>query len=226
MKKKVIIAIVAVLVAAALSVSLWFVFSGLGEKNKSEKPNMTGVWTIAAMYTDNTPQYIDNQYIVFTDSVLNMYKDSAVFANSTYHIDDALNLVAEDISRKYVCSVQSTNCIRLYETTSQYLLLIRNNDEDLSNDNVTTENLQGKWNIALKGNQVNNGETLEFTGNRLNYYKADQNTPFASADIQISSDSTITAPTLNLTFKCYQVSDSQVVMIENTGYVWEIHKDS
>ncbi len=226
MKKKVLIAVCAVFVVLALVVSGWFIFSGLGEKPEADLPDMTGTWIVAAESTNEVVQFFEEQYIVFGDSEVTMYKNGEEFVNSKYTIDDALNLNLPDISGKYFMECKTENCVRLYENAAKYMILVKASAQEMSREKVTLDDLAGKWDVVLKGDQVNNGEILEIEGTHLDYYKAGEAQPFASPEVTMSEDSVLTAQGMNLTLVCYKVSDDVVIMIEGDGNTWEIHKAS
>lgn len=219
-KKNLLIAICAVVVVAALVVAAIFVFGGKDNVPTVQKPALSGTWVVAANYVNDVPVFVDSQFMVFTQEHVTVYQGDTVYAESNYTINDALQLQAPDISRTYKVAVKSDNCVRLYENTTSYMLLIRSSDR--SAHPVTVDALSGKWNISLKGDVANGGESMEFNATSLNYYKAGSATPitvdFAVADGLVSIDA------LGLKMRGYVVSDNCVILVEEGGTLWELTK--
>ena len=232
MKKRSVFLIVgSILVVAAIAASLIFVFSGNDENGgditdpPAKELRLNGTWLVVANYVNDAPVFIDNQFMIFTDTEAAMYKDTTgeAYAKSSYTVDDANQLILSDLSRQYKIAQKSDNCIRLYDGTDTYMLLIRNSSADRKAEAVDAALLAGKWNISMKGEDLNNGEALEFENATLKYYKAGSATPAATADFTIESN-LLTAASLNMKMRCYKVSDFCVILLEETGIVWELTK--
>jgi len=72
MKKKVIIGVVAAVVAIAIAVMLVFVFSG---KNAENAFDLSGVWKVAANVNDGVVAIPQNEYMVFSHEEASDYRD-------------------------------------------------------------------------------------------------------------------------------------------------------
>lgn len=227
-KRSVFMIVGGILVAIALVVSLVFVFNGT-EDNSGDIGQtplvLPGTWHLVANFTNDAPIFVENQYIIFTDSAVQMYKDATgePYATSSYTLNDANQLTLSDIGREYKLAVKTANCIRLYDGTENYMLLIRNNSDDRTREDVTAEKLAGKWNVTLKAEDKNNGEALEFEGAALKYYKPGNTTPAATVDFSVENN-TLTASALGLIMRCYKVNDMVIIFVDQNGIVWELTK--
>lgn len=225
MKKTLFYVLGAIIVVAALATSLVFVFGGDDGKENISIPDLTGNWVVVASYTNDMPTFTENQYMVFKDGMASVYRDNteAAYATSTYSINEAAQLLLPDISREYKVDKKTDYCVRLYESATQYLLLIKNNSDDLALAAYSEESLNNKWNVAMKGDQFNNGESLVFSDGKLHYYKAGALEPAAVADF-VLENGVIKAPSLGMEMKCYATSDNTFALVEQSGIVWELTK--
>ncbi len=225
MKKPVLFVLCAIVVVIALVVSILFVWGGKEDQNAPQLPDLTGYWTVAAVYANDTPTFVDNQFMTFQNGTASMYKDTIdqAYATSTYTVNEAAQLLLPDISREYKIDKKTDRCVRLYESPTQYMLLIKNKADSLTPAACTAEDLNGKWNVAMKGDQFNNGEVLEFTEGNLRYYKQGASEPFATAAFVLENGS-IRAESLGMQMKCYATSDQSFALIEQSGIVWELVK--
>lgn len=224
MKKNVIISICAVVVVAAIALALIFVFGGQEQTPKTEKPDLSGTWVVVATYNNDTPVFSQAQYMVFTaDSAAVYVSDTETpYARSSYTINEANQLLLPDISREYKVAQKTDNCVRLYESATTYMLLVRNAQDACAATPVTAEALSGKWNVTMKGDLMNGGEALEFSGDTLNYYKAGAADPITTT-YAISDAGVLTAESLGLTMYCCASKDA-MVFVEQGGIVWELKK--
>lgn len=228
-KKTLILIICAVFVVVALAVSLIFIFSGdteQPEQNGADKAvSLSGTWLVVANYVNDSPVFTDGQFMIFTDTTAAMYKDatSDAFAQSSYTINEVNQLILSDISREYKIDKKTDNCIRLYESTSTYMLLIRNSKDERVIEAPTVDFLGGKWNVTLKGDVRNNGEVMEFEGSTLKYYKDASAAPTATADYTLNGNA-LSVSALGLNMRCYKVSANTIVFVEDGGIVWELSK--
>lgn len=228
MKKSILYTICGVAVVAAIVATLIFIFVSINKKPDAEKPNLIGTWTVAAIYENDKPIFTDKQYMVFSKDNAAMYKDgnSEPFASSSYSINKANKLLLPDISHKYKVDKKTDNCIRLYETATKYMLLVRNSTAAPAKTPVRVADFEGKWNVIMKGDLLNSGERFEFSKTSLKYYKADSNKPFAATTFYVTEGFIFNAQNLGLTMRCYPISSSDTfVLIEDSGTVWEIKKE-
>ncbi len=227
MKKKIIYGICAAVVVVAVALCLIFVFSGNIEVAK-QAPNFEGTWMICANYTSEVPAFNENQFIVFKNETVKIYKDDLKnpYATSKYIIDDANNLVLSDIDRKYLIDKKTDNCIRLYENAESFMLIVKNNSPELAVAGCTANDFKGSWNVVMKGSEINMGDSLAFAEDSLEYYRASApDSPATTSTYNVSDDSILTAQEAGLSLKCYKAADGHIVMLDkNTSNAWEIAK--
>lgn len=230
MKKKSILFILCmVIVVIASVISLNFVFGGKKENDSESNANtadsLVGTWIIAANYMNDKPNFNENQFVEFSNDKVFMYKDdlSSPYVESVYDLDSSNQLNLSDISSNYIVALKTNNCIRLYDTKDSYMLLIRNNVKDIEKTLVTEDDLQGKWNIVLKAETINNGEVMVFNGDNLDYYKDAAEQPVASTKF-VMKDGMLVADSLGMMLKCYKTGDNHMIFVDQDGIVWELSK--
>lgn len=221
MKKTILITSGIIFVVVALVVAIAFAFGGNKEDLPENDPiSLEGTWVVAANCANGTTTFVQNQTMTFTKDQAAMYKDNgeAPYASSTYSINESKQLLLPDISREYKIDLKSNNIVCLYDTTTSYMILVKNGNA------VTTDALKGKWNVNIKGDQINNGDALEFTDAALNYYKANSATPAATSSFEFSNEGVLIAKELGLDLRCYLVNESTLILIEQSGVIWELSK--
>ena len=225
-KQKILCILGAIVVIAALSAALIFVFGGDGSQQKAEPINLKGTWIIAGEYNNDVPVFVNNQYMVFSDDSVSVYKDDTVkpYAVSSYSINAANQIKLPDISREYKVEKKTENCYRLYESATKYMLLIKNSGDDLAEIVVNSSMLAGKWNVTMKGDQLNNGESLNFVNDTLEYFKTPGETPSVTANYIVSDGNVISADSINMKMRCFFVGEKNVIFVEDSGIVWELSK--
>lgn len=206
--------------------ALIFVFGGDNDQPKAEQISLNGTWIIAAEYNNDVPVFVNDQYMVFSNDSVSVYKDDTQkpYAVSSYSINAANQIMLPDISREYKVEKKTEYCYRLYESATKYILLIKNGSDDLVETAVDTSALSGKWNVIMKGDQLNNGESLKFSNDTIEYFKTPGETPTVTANYTISNGNMISADTINLELECFLVSENTMLFVENSGIVWELSK--
>lgn len=221
MKKKVLFISLAVIVFAAIVAMIAFVLSGNDDPgNEPYAFNISGTWAVVANVDNGSPLFIDGQFMTFSADSASSYKDGSKepFVTSSYTIvGNTLKL--SDISREYTFTVDTQNYIRLYESPTKWMILVRYPNSDLSDVELTS--ILGKWNVLYKANGPTS-DFLEFTENTLCYYSNGATDPSVTSPYSWNNGS-IFADKLNKEFQCHVVSESVIVFIEkDTGYVWEL----
>lgn len=227
-KPNIILIICAVAVAAVLIALGIFLFSGkdqLASPENTDTVSLSGTWVIVANYTNDSPVFVDGQFITFTDNSVSMYKDATddAYATSSYTVNEANQLQLPDISRTYQVDQKTENCVRLYDSSTTYMLLIRNSTDSREVSLLDTDLLAGKWNVTLKGDILNNGEALEFEGTSLKYYKDASAEPFTTADF-VLQDNNLAIAALGLNMKCFKITNEMIIFVEDSGIVWQLEK--
>ena len=225
-KQKILCVSSALVVLVALVAALIFIFSGNDVQPQTESISLNGTWIVAGEYNNDVPTFADNQYMVFSDDSASVYKDDTEkpYAVSSYSIDVANQMVLTDISREYKVEKKTDHCYRLYETATKYMLLIKNGSDDLAETVVDASMLAGKWTVTMKGDQLNNGESLNFVNDTIEYFKTPGETPAVTASYTISDDNIISADSINLKMECFFISEETMLFIEDDGIVWELSK--
>ena len=227
-KKSVIISVCAIAVIIAFAFAISFVFSDNGktpEDNVGNSISIEGTWIVVANYTNDIPVFVENQFMNFNENEASMYKDNSdtPFAKSVYEITASNQLILSDISHEYKVAPKTDNCVRLYDTATTYMLLVRNSTPENKTSLVTESFLQGKWNVVLKGESLNNGEVLSFENNHLEYFKNSDDKPFAASDL-IVKDNFISIDSLGLKMRCFINDENNIIFVEESGVVWELAK--
>lgn len=233
MKKKNLLFIAGgIFIAVALTAMLLFVFSGDdNEVPEAVSIKLDGAWKVVAYIQAGATSIPDQEYFVFTGETANAYRNdkSTPYATSTYTFTAAtypnweLNL--SDISRKYTVSVITDNYIRLYESSSVYLELIRYANEDLSDLVFAEDVVVGKWDVAYRNtSEVITDEKLHFHDGILDDYRNANIEPVASVPYYWDEDGYICVDALGAKMQCYPRSEDVIIFVEaGTGYVWELH---
>lgn len=227
-KKSVIISVGAIVVIIAFALAISFVFSDNGkmpEDNVGNSFSIEGMWVVVANYTNDIPVFVENQFMNFNENEASMYKDNSdtPFAKSIYEINASNQLILSDISREYKVAPKTDNCVRFYDTATTYMLLVRNSTPENKTSLVTESFLQGKWNVVLKGESLNNGEVLSFENNHLEYFKNSDDKPFAASDF-IVKDNFISIDSLGLNMRCFINDENNIIFVEESGVVWGLAK--
>lgn len=232
MNKKLLFVAVGIFVAVALAAMLLFVFSGDDHgQPEAAGTKLDGAWKIVAHIHNGTTSIPDQEYFVFTGETAKVYRDnrSDPYAASTYtftaatYPDWELNL--PDISRKYSVSVITDHYIRLYESSSVYLELIRYANENLSDLVFSEDVVMGEWNVAYRNtSEVIADEKLHFHDGILDDYRNGSTEPVASVPYYWDENGNICVDTLGVRMQCYPLSEEVIILVEaGTGYVWELH---
>ena len=226
MKKIITYSLCTLFVLSALIASLIFILSGNTKNISKEKLDIAGNWVVGAIYENDVPTFTDNCFAVFSAESIAFYKENSKspYVVSKYTLNDNKELNLTDISKLYKVVVNTENCIRLYENNTVYMLLIKNQSSELKPTPCTTDILNGKWEIKMKGDQFNSGELLDFNENIMSYYKDATTAPIATTSYTLSDDGILCAQDLHILMRCFVISDSTIIFIEENGVVWETTK--
>lgn len=232
MKKKNLLFIAGgIFIAVALAAMLLLVFSG-GENGEPEAVSikLDGAWKVVAYIQAGTTNIPEQEYFVFSGDTANAYRNdkanpyatSAYTFTATTYPNWELNL--SDISRKYTVSVITDNYIRLYESSSVYLELIRYANEDLSDLDFSEDVVVGKWDVAYRNtSEAIADEKLNFHDGILDDYRNGSTEPVASVPYYWDENNYICVDALGVKMQCYPLSEDVIIFVEvDTGYVWEL----
>lgn len=230
MKKNLIYIICGVVVVALLAAMLIFIFSGDDSSSQGENAavNFEGTWEVAAVVQNETPTFVDKEFMVFTADKAESFKDgkTEAFASSAYEIS-ANKLVLPDISREYIIDKKSDNIIRLYETTDKYLLLIKYPNSDMTDVEIKEDAIIGKWNVKYKSayDQQYVKEELVFTSDKLELYREGSSEPAVSAPYVWQDGIYIFAEALGTNFEYHFISENKMIFIDTKSMaVWELDR--
>ncbi len=226
MKRKILFITGTVIALIAIAIMLAFAFGGKDEPVPQPEPNnLAGTWEVVEIIDNDKPMFLDGQFMTFTESEAKSYKDGSKepFATSSYKLTGN-TLKLPDIGREYTVTIDTENYIRLYESPTRWMVLIRYPNSDLSPVAPDRDNLKGKWNVLYKASGPVS-EVLEFTDDTLNDYRNGATTPDASSPYSWKNDNTIFAERWNKEFEYHYVSESVIMFIEvDTGYIWELER--
>ena len=223
MKKNFLTLFCCIFVLVSIIVALIFAF---GETEQLPSENHTvalkGEWIIAASYNNDIYTPISNQFAKFSENEVSITEGTNQ-KTTRYTINEMNELVLND-GKTYKISPKTQNCIRLYDSQSTCLLLVKNSNNAEKPQSVTLDLLEGKWNVVLKGSEINNGDILIFEENLIKYLKNGSDTPVAQSTVTIEGN-VLSAETMNITMSCYISDSNTIILIENNGNVWEITRN-
>lgn len=229
MKKKVVVIACGVVIVAAIAAMLIFAFGG-----KNDVPavtvNMEGTWKVVSYINNGNATIVDSEYMVFTADSVRDYRDGEAepFVTSKYTIDKNLLLQLTDISRKYTVEKRTENHIRLYESNEIYMELIRYQNADMSELDVDTNILNGKWNVVYRNTAtVYAGEYLLFENGMISRYSAGASESVATSNFTWENGNHLICEAWGKDMVLYPISKDTVILVEintDVGYVWELQK--
>lgn len=224
-KKSIMIIVVSALVCITIAALLIFVFSG--ESNDNVKTiELNGTWKVVAHFTNETPQLSENEYVTFTDDRAVARKDGATIADSAYTLTGGRKLELSDISRQYTLERRTDNYIRLYETESTYMDLVRYPNDDLSVSPIDKSKLYYKWKVAYRNTaELIVNEIIAFAEDKIEDYRNNSVDPVAVSNYTWSQSDCIFAETWKVEYRLILFSDDVIFFVETqSGFVWELNR--
>lgn len=225
MKKKIIYVVCGIVLIMVLSALILFAFSG-NNALINKIIDVEGTWRVVTYINNDTVTLIENEYMVFSDGQANVYCDGnkEPYASSKFTFDSSLINLPE-ISRKYTVDARSKNHLRLYENADTYLYLIRYPNKDMSNLEIDTSIVSGRWDVVYRDSDTNYaGEYLVFDNGMMHDYHEESKEPKATMDY-VWNENQIMLSTINKTMTLHIISDTEIAFIEtDTGYIWELKK--
>ena len=229
MKKKIPYIVCGIIVLVAITAMIIFVLSGKDEVS-TETVDLQGMWKVAVYVNNGTPTIIDNEYMQFDENSVRDYRDNAEapYAESSYTLDEGLQLSLPDISRNYSVEKFTENYVRLYESQDVYMELIRYKNEDMSPLEVDTAKFEGKWNITYRNTaNVYAGSYMVFENGTAAQYSAGSSEPVATSSFSWQNGNHLIVDGWAKEMVLYPVSDSTIIMVElatETGFIWEFER--
>ena len=220
MKKNLLTLFCCIFVFISTVVALMFVFCAEKQPvTENYASVLKGDWIIAGSYNNNTYTPVGDQFAQFSENEVSITEGTKQ-KTTRYTVNEENELILNDNSNVYKISPKTENCICLFDSQTTGLLLVRSNNIQ-DPQYVTSEFLVGKWNVVLKGSDLNNGDVLVFEENSMQYFKSNSDTPIAQSNIVIENN-ILSAKSINMTMNCYKSDDNTMILIENNGNVWEI----
>lgn len=181
--------------------------------------NYVGNWKVLS----HGGKVVDDEYITFDEKNMTDYISSEVYMSSTYNVDkDKLTL--NDMSLSFKTNSKTDNYLTLIEDgTGNEWKLIRTAQGIKNNQAVDKEYLLGTWNVILHGGETTVEEEMKFEESKLTDIQKGK--VYMECDYQWVDEYTLFVDKLNLTFKVYPISKTEMMMCEQeTGYIWEFKK--
>ena len=230
MKKKQLYLIAGIVAAVALAVVLTVClvnyFAG-----QTEPPLLHGTWKVFIEVSEDRIKRPKNGFFVFNAEKATEYRDGEssafVVSDYTYTEPETGNPVLEmfAFSEVYEVEIITENYIRLYTSETSYKALIRYGDEERKALTVSTDTIQGAWNVFYReGDKLDRELKLVFTSTGLIHNLEEENGSILDS-ISWDTDSNLCITAMNLKFACYPLSEEVLILVElNTDSVWELHK--
>lgn len=229
MKSKVPFIVCGVVVIIAIVAMVVFIFSGSNEV-AVEPVNIEGTWKVAVYVNNGTTSIIDNEYMVFDEENASDYRDNMTepYVTSSYTIDSSLMLALPDISRNYSIEKYTENYIRLYESQSVYMELIRYGNADISPLDIDPAAFEGKWNIVYRNtSNVYAGDYMVFENGTAAQYSAGASEPVATSSFSWQDGNHLVVDGWSKELVLYPLSDNTIIMVElatESGFIWEFQR--
>lgn len=224
MKKKIALTVSGVVVIAAIAAMLVFVLTGKDDL-KVELPNLIGTWKVAVSVNSGKAVLVDNDYMVFNDKSVSVYREGSVYAESSYTLDETLSLDLKDISRKYTLNKFTDNYIVLYESKDVYMELIRYANADMSECVIESSLITDRWDVAFrKSDVVIAEEYLVFDNGIMADYRNGSLTPVMELEY-VWDGNRLCVKKLGKEWVLNPIADNVIALIEtDTCLIWELHK--
>lgn len=229
MKKKAPFIVCGVVILLVVVAMIVFIFSGSNDV-AVEPANIEGIWKVAVYVNNGAVSIIDNEYMVFDEESVSDYRDNTTepYATSNYTIDSSLQLALPDISRNYSIEKYTENYIRLYESQSVYMELIRYGNMDMSPLDVDSTAFEGKWNIVYRNTaNVYAGDYMIFENGIASHYSAGSSEPLAISSFSWQNDNHLLVDGWSKELVLYPLSNDTVIMVElatESGFIWEFQR--
>lgn len=236
-RKNCSIVIGAVLASAVLVCMILFVFAGDNSDagDTTVIPDLTGTWKVAAYVQSGSTVLPEKEFFVFSETKADAFRDNTqkAYASSSFTIENETTygeyeLNFPDIGRKYHMTAVTDNYVRLYESRSVYMELIRYANNDMSDNIISRDIVEDQWIVKYR----NAGEDLWeekllFVDGILHDYRNGNADPVASVPYYWNDEGHICVDALSAEMVFCPLSENIIMLIEvDTGDIWEIHKDS
>lgn len=225
-KKSILIAAIAFVIVAIVALVVFAFSNNLADDMKTV--DLTGTWKVAVYFSNGMPTRSENEFFTFTEDRASAHKDGRTIATSKYTLTDGSNLDLPEISRKYSIEIRTENYIRLYESASAYIELIRYPNDDMREIATDISKIYGKWNVVFRnaGEPIAD-EVLVFTEDTIEDYRNGSTDPVSTSRYSWTSKNCLLADKWVTEFELTQFSDDAIFFIETeSGLIWELHRAS
>lgn len=215
--KKLWLAVGGAVIIVAIALVLFFTLFYRGD-NATNSIELNGSWLVY-QYGENK---IDDEFLVFEGNTVKDYRNSEVFATSTFtYSNDKLDM--PDISKEFAVSVKSDNFIVLIQPDTVEWKLARVSNEASSIAGLTAEELVGEYDVVMVAGEKRTGETMTFTPDSFSDVR-DGNAYLSCKYYLDNNGHLLHASEIQKDFFVY-VNGKNLILIDCTDrYVWELIK--
>lgn len=203
----------------ALVAALVLVLILLNPKDTPKQPlELKGSWLI---YQHGELKTV-GEVMAFDGEKVTLYKNGEKYASSAYTFaDDRLTMT--DIAKEFAVAVKTDNVVVLIEPDTVEWKIARISDSAESITPLTTDNLQGTYDVIAVAAEKRSGETMTFTSSVMTDERDGQT--FLASDFTLESDAHLLhAVTVKKDYYVYS-NGSHLIMIDAADlYVWELEK--
>ncbi|MBQ3544407.1 MAG: hypothetical protein IJA34_05400 [Lachnospiraceae bacterium] len=229
MRKKFGIVACCTFIVVSVTAMLIFIFSGNKIIEGDSGISLKGTWKVVSVVDNNTVSLPENNYIIFENENAIVYrgKTDSPFAKSEYTIDKNLNLKLSELSRQYAVRKLSNNIIRLYESKTIYMNLIKYSGVNMADIPFDVANINGRWNVVYRNtDEIIHNEYLVFKEERIYDYRNGSEEPISSSEYSIKNGKHLIAKSWSKDMILTPLSENRIILVEtDTGYVWELEKN-
>lgn len=221
-----------VVIVVAIAALLIFALSGQAPAQEPVELNITGAWKVVSYIANGSVTLFDDQYMVFTETTASVFRTDLVHpaATGSYTLTDGAyprkTLSVPDLGKIYTVEIVTDNIIRLCESPTAYMDLVRYPNVDLTPTSLTGELLEGRWNVNHRDTtEIITNEYFVFENGSMSNYRNSNPEPVVQAQMQWLSANRLSVPNLRSEYIFLPYSQTMVFLVEvSTGVVWELEK--
>lgn len=218
MKNKKLFILSLTFLAGVLAIVIYFI-AFAGNVSKEGSIELYGTWLVY-QYAENK---IDDEYMVFTENIASDYRggseDPYITSSYTY---DGKSIDMKDISKSFIVSIKSNNCIVLIEPDTKEWKMIRVAEPGQDVLEMTTENLKGEYIVDRVAGEVRNNEVMTFTETRLVDMR--EGGEFLSCAYNLVDKHLLRVDELEKDYLVYMNGKTLMLIDATDRYVWELTK--
>lgn len=188
-----------------------------------------GSWKVLIHYDGETITPVDNEYLVFSAGTAYFYRDSleTPIVTTSYELGNDLILELKENSKQYKVEKKTDNHIRLYDSPTSSIYLIRHLEANLSPVSFNSDDVSGKWNVVYHDtDDVITNEYLVFENDKLFAYRNNKTEPAMVFDYYWEGNQ-ITLGGGKLIMYAYTISNDVIAFVEKDSPIyWELQKSN